>query len=101
MFIHVFSNMPSSDPLSFTRRVTNDTVYRWNHYYIEAKESIEELESKDTTRMKKEELMQHTEDLRLVKEALDYYEVLNQTEYDTLLGIIASAKNKLAVNDDL
>ena len=100
MFIHVFSNMPSSDPLSFTRRVTNDTVYRWNYYYTEAKESIEELESKDTTRMKKEELLQHAKDMRLAKEALEYFEVLNQNEYNAIVAQMAYAKEKLAFDDD-
>lgn len=100
MFMHVFSTMPNSDPLPFTRRVTNDTVYRWNHYYIKAKEYIEELESKDTTKMKKEELVQHTEDLRLAKEALDYFEVLNQKEYDSIVAQMAYAKEKLAIKDD-
>ena len=100
MFIHVFSNMPSSDPLPFTRRVTNDTVYRWNQYYIEAKESIEELETIDTTKMKKEQLMQHAKDLRLAKEALDYFEVLNQNEYDAIVAQMTYAKEKLAFDDD-
>ena len=100
MFIHVFSNMPSGDPLPFTRRVTNDTVYRWNHYYVEAKKSIEELESKDTTKMKKEELLQHTKDLRLAKEALEYFGVLNQNEYEAIVAQMAYAKEKLTIEDD-
>ena len=77
MFMHVFSN-----------------------YYVKAKEYIEELESKDTTKMKKEELVQHTEDLRLAKEALDYFEVLNQKEYDSIVAQMAYAKEKLAIKDD-
>ncbi len=99
-FIHVFSFMPSGDPLPYTRRVTNDTVYRWNQDYLEAKESIEKLESQDTTKMKKEELMQHAKDLRLAKEALDYFEVLNQNEYDAIVAQMAYAKEKLAFEDD-
>ena len=99
-FIHVFSFMPSGDPLPYTRRVTNDTVYRWNQDYLEAKESIEILESQDTTKMKKEELMQHAKDLRLAKEALDYFEVLNQNEYDAIVAQMAYAKEKLAFEDD-
>ena len=50
--------------------------------------------------MKKEDLVQHTEDLRLAKEALDYFEVLNQKEYDSIVAQMAYAKEKLAIKDD-
>jgi hypothetical protein len=50
--------------------------------------------------MNKKDLAKYNEDLKLARQTFEYYKSLNQQEYDTLLGIIASAKKKLAMNDD-
>lgn len=83
---------------SYSRPVTNEN--RQNFDYMSAKSLLEHIENKDTSQMGKKELTKHTAELELAREAFEYFKNLNQTEYDTLLGIIASAKKKLAVNDD-
>ena len=71
-----------------------------NLKYEMAEETLSRLEKKDTTKMKKKDLAKYNEDLELARLTFEYYKSLNRQEYDTLLGIIASAKKKLAVNDD-
>lgn len=71
-----------------------------NLKYEMAEETLSRLEKKDTSKMNKKDLAKHNEDLKLARQTFEYYKSLNQQEYDTLLGIIASEKKKLAVNDD-
>lgn len=71
-----------------------------NLKYEMAEETLSRLEKKDTTKMNKKDLAKYNEDLKLARQTFEYYKSLNQQEYDTLLGIIASAKKKLAMNDD-
>lgn len=81
-----------------SRFVDKNNTHNWD--YEKAERDLSYLEKKDTSKMKKKELAKYNEDLELARQAFEYYKNLNQQEYDTLLGIIASSKKKLAVNDD-
>ena len=71
-----------------------------NHYYIDAKDWVERLKKKDTSKMKKKELEKYNTDLELAQQALEYFTALSQTEYDLITSQIAQMKERLEFNDD-
>lgn len=71
-----------------------------NHYYIDAKDKVERLKKKDTSKMKKKELEKYNTDLELAQQALEYFTALSQTEYDIIIAQINQMKERLSFNDD-